>query len=345
MGAQEQDVVVPDAGRGPTLEDVARASGVSRATASRVVRGDANVSADKIALVEQAVSELGYVPNVAARSLASRQTGAVALVVPEPEAFVFSDPFLGAAVSGVAAALTVAQKQLMLLMSSGRAEDDRLRTFLRGGHADGFVVMSHHEGDIAQQLASDTKVPMVFIGRPSGGRDVPYVDLDNLAGGRMAARRLIERGCRRIAIICGPQDMAAAIDRRLGFEKELADAGLAPAALRFGDFTIASGERETASMLREGLEFDAIFASSDLMALGAMKKLEAEGLHVPEDVAIVGFDDVISASDDTIALTTIVNPGRELARRATELLIDLLHERDVERAITLTPQLTVRRTA
>ncbi|QNN81701.1 LacI family DNA-binding transcriptional regulator [Brachybacterium sp. Z12] len=330
-------------GRGATLEDVAHVAGVSRATVSRVVRGDVQVRRDKVAKVEQAVRELGYVPNNAARSLASRQTGAVALIVPEHESRVFTDPFFVSAISGVTAGLDVSDKQLLLVLSSPE-DHARTRRFLRGGHADGLLVVSHHEGDLSVELLQEAAVPVVFIGRPPEGLPAPFVDLDNIAGGRLAARHLIERGRRRIAMVCGPQDMPAAVDRREGFEKELADAGIEPAWLSFGDFTLASGERETSALLESGTRFDALFASSDLMALGALKKLEGQGMRVPEDVAVIGFDDIASAADDTISLTTVINPGRHLAELGATMLLDLIAGRDVEQQVVLCPELAVRST-
>ncbi|MGO1566879.1 MAG: LacI family DNA-binding transcriptional regulator [Brachybacterium sp.] len=330
-------------GRGATLEDVAHVAGVSRATVSRVVRGDVQVRRDKVAKVEQAVRELGYVPNNAARSLASRQTGAVALIVPEHESRVFTDPFFVSAISGVTAGLDVSDKQLLLVLSSPE-DHARTRRFLRGGHADGLLVVSHHEGDLSVELLQEAAVPVVFIGRPPEGLPAPFVDLDNIAGGRLAARHLIERGRRRIAMVCGPQDMPAAVDRREGFEKELADAGIEPAWLSFGDFTLASGERETSALLESGTRFDALFASSDLMALGALKKLEGQGVRVPEDVAVIGFDDIASAADDTISLTTVINPGRHLAELGATMLLDLIAGRDVEQQVVLCPELAVRST-
>lgn len=329
--------------RGPTLEDVALRAGVSRATVSRVVRGDVQVRRDKVAKVEDAVRELGYVPNNAARSLASRQTGAIALIVPEHESRVFTDPFFVSAISGVTAGLEASDKQLLLVLSSPE-DHARTRRFLRGGHADGLLVVSHHEGDISVEVLTEAAVPVVFIGRPPEQLRAPFVDLDNIEGGRLAARHLIERGRRRIAMICGPQDMPAAIDRREGFEKELADAGIDPVWLSFGDFTLASGERETAALLASETPFDALFASSDLMALGALKKLEGQGVRVPEDVAVIGFDDIASAADDTISLTTVVNPGRRLAELGATLLLDLIAGRETDQSVVLRPELAVRST-
>ncbi|ASK64730.1 LacI family transcriptional regulator [Brachybacterium avium] len=330
-------------GRGPTLEDVARVAGVSRATVSRVVRGDVQVHQDKVDAVQAAVHTLGYVPNNAARSLASRQTGAVALIVPEHESRVFTDPFFVSAISGVTAGLDPGDKQLLLVLTSPE-DRARIRRFLRGGHADGLLVVSHHEGDLTEEMLEEATVPVVFIGRPPRGCSAPFVDLDNTGGGRLAARHLLERGRRRIALICGPQDMPAAVDRRIGIETELAEAGITPVWRSYGDFTLASGEREMAALLASDTSFDAVFASSDLMALGVLKKLEGRGIRVPDDVAVVGFDDIASAADDTISLTTVVNPGRRLAELGATMLLDLLAGRETAQSLVLCPELAVRST-
>src|SRR5699024_22888 len=332
-----------EAGRGPTLEDVARAAGVSRATVSRVVRGDVQVHQDKVEAVQEAVRTLGYVPNNAARSLASRQTGAVALIVPEHESRVFTDPFFVSAISGVTAGLDAGDKQLLLVLTSPE-DQARTRRFLRGGHADGLVVVSHHEGDLTDEALRDATVPVVFIGRPPQGYDAPFVDLDNVHGGRLVARHLLERGRREIALIGGPQDMPAAVDRRAGFEQALAEAGLSPVWCSFGDFTLASGEREMTALLESGTAFDAVFAASDLMALGALKKLEGQGIAVPGDIALVGFDAIASASDETISLTTVVNPGRRLAELGANMLLDLIAGREIAQPLVLCPELAMRST-
>lgn len=329
---------------GPTLEDVARVSGVSRATVSRVVRGDVQVTPSKVAKVEAAVRELGYVPHSAARSLASRRTGAIALIVPEHESRVFTDPFFGSAISGVAAALDPTDKQLILVMASSQ-DDSKLGRFLRGGHADGLLVMSHREGDLTQELVDGAPVPVVFIGRPSGGVHAPQVDLDNEEGGRLAARHLLETGRRRIATITGPMDMAAAIDRHHGFVSELEAAGCAPVAIGHGDFTIGSGETALAEMLSAGHSFDALFAGSDLMAIGALRRLQLAGMQVPRDVALMGFDDITAAADPTISLSTVVNPAKDLAERAARMLMDLIEGEETERAVIIPPWLQVRGTA
>lgn len=316
--------------RAPTLEDVARVAGVSRATASRVVRGDANVLPDRAAAVRQAIDALGYVPNSAARSLVTRSTGAVALIVPEPDTRVFTDPFFGTAVAAIGERLAGAGKQLILVLSGSDTQGDRLERFIRGGHADGLLVMSHHEGGPSLQVLPHATVPVVYIGRPPTGTDSLFVDVDNVQGGRIAAERLLARGRTRIATVTGPQDMGAAVDRLHGFLAALDEAGLRPVRIEHGDFSATSGESAADRMLGDGVEVDAVFAANDLMAIGALRRFTAAGRRVPEDIAIVGFDDIAISAEPINALTTVVNPVSRLGSLGTSMLLDAIAGRAAE---------------
>src|SRR5699024_4671872 len=144
--------------------------------------------------------------------------------------------------------------------------------------------------------------------------------------------------------IGGPPDMPAAVDRRAGFEQELAEAGLAPAWRSSGDFTLASGEREMAALLGSGTDFDAVLAARDLIDLGALKELAGQGIAAPRDGAVGAFDDIASAADETISLTTVVNPGRRLAELGAKMLLDLLAGQESEQTLVLCPELAVRST-
>lgn len=310
--------------RVPTLEDVARAAGVSRATASRVVRGDVNVHGEKVLAVEGAIKSLGYVPNTSARSLATRSTDAIALIVPEPDARVFADPFFGTAVAAVSSRLADSDKQLLLVLSGGPGGPERLRRFIRARHADGLVVMSHHDGGTWAQILSDADAPVVFIGRPPTGVDALFVDVDNVEGGRVAARRLMARGRHRLAVITGALDMPAGRDRLEGFCEELAVHGIGPVTTEIGDFTATSGEAAAERLLASGLDIDGIFAGNDLTAIGALRRLTRAGIDVPDDIALIGFDDIAIARESINDLTTIANPATELSTLATSMLLDLL---------------------
>ena len=310
-------------GVSPTLEEVARLAGVSRATASRAINGGNRVSPQARTAVDEAVRALGYSPNPAARSLVTRRTDSVALVVPEPDERLFSDPFFARTLRGVSRVLAERDLQLVLLMARPGPEEQRMLRYLRNRHVDGALVVSHHEADsLADHLAA-LDLPCAFVGRPWSSADrVSYVDTDNVAGSRLATAALVERGCRRIGAIAGPADMTAGQDRLAGFLAEMAEAGLAADAVVHGDFTERGGESAAASLLERFPDLDGLAVASDLMAAGALRHLAGTGRRVPEDVAVVGYDDLGVAEMTDPPLTTVRNPIVEMAEQATRLLLE-----------------------
>lgn len=313
----------------PTLEDLASAAGVSRSTASRAINGGSKVSAQAQAAVDAAIVALGYTPNRAARSLVTRRAGSVALVIPEPDARVMLDPYFAAVITGVNEALRETDLQLVLLMS--RAGDDSARTirYLRGGHVDGAIVVSHHHADDWVETLGGTGLPTVFIGRPwDTSSGIPYVDLDNFEGGRLAARHLAGIGRTRLATVAGPPDMTAAVDRLEGWRQGLREAGLEPGPVIHGDFTTAGGADAAAQLLATSPDVDGIFAASDLMALGVVDTLRGRGRRVPDDVAVVGFDNHSIQAANGLGLTTVAHPMVDMAAAAGKLLVGAIASPD-----------------
>ncbi|WP_225753617.1 LacI family DNA-binding transcriptional regulator [Actinotalea sp. Marseille-Q4924] len=306
----------------PTLEDVAARAGVSRSTASRAINGGLKVSPDAQAAVDTAVADLGYTPNRAARSLVTRRTDAVALVVPEPDQLVLTDPYFAATLQGLSAALEPTDIQLVLLIARRGGDDGRTMRYLRNRNVDGAVVVSHHRDDAIGPLLADAGLPCVFVGRPfSSAEGLPFVDVDNREGGRRATEHLLATGCRRIGTVAGPADMAAGLDRLEGWKDALRAAGLPPVAVEHGDFTAAGGAEATERLLREHPDLDGLFVASDLMATGALRVLERTGRTVPGDVRVVGFDDLGVAGSAEPPLTTVASPVVEMSRVAGELLL------------------------
>jgi DNA-binding LacI/PurR family transcriptional regulator len=307
----------------PTLEDVGEAAGVSRATVSRVVNGSPKVSPGVRALVEETIAKLGYVPNQAARSLVTRRTDTIALVVCEPGARVFSDPFFAAVIRGVGSAAAEADRTVLLLVLQDDAERERARRYLRPEHVDGALLLSLHGDDVLPAQLERAGVPTVLVGRTVGPPTVPFVDADNRAGAREAVEHLLGLGRRTIATIAGPSDMCAAIDRLDGYRDALEAAGIPvrKALVAEGDFFEESGERAMRRLLAGRPDLDAVFAASDTMAAGALRALRAAGRHVPGDVAVVGFDDAPLATHTVPTLTTIRQPLDEMAAAAARLLV------------------------
>ncbi|WP_045257018.1 LacI family DNA-binding transcriptional regulator [Microbacterium hydrocarbonoxydans] len=327
----------------PTIEEVAAAAGVSRSTVSRVVNGSTAVSPEALAAVQRAIADMNYVPNRAARSLASRQTHAIALVVPEDTTRFFGDPFFAAIVAGITGALGASDYLLNLLIASDDP-GDKVSAFMRNGGVDGALIVSHHTSDAFIERIADA-VPVVYGGRPVRPRDGDYVvDVDNVAAARVATRRLIAIGRTRVATISGPLTMVASNDRVQGYRDALADAGLTPFAEEAGDYSEASGAEAVRRILAVGRP-DAIFVASDLMARGAMTALRAAGIRVPDDVAIVGFDDSAVALTTDPPLTTIRQPMYAQGEAMAGVLLSRLAGESPERITILPTELVVRASA
>ncbi|HMG45429.1 MAG TPA: LacI family DNA-binding transcriptional regulator [Acidimicrobiales bacterium] len=306
--------------RESTLEDVAARAGVSRATASRVINGSPRVTEATRDAVERAVEALRYTPNRAARSLAGSSSDTVALVVSEPSSRLFADPFFAGTVRGVAAALAESRYQLVLLSTQSDADRGRVEHHLLRGTTDGVLLLSTRADDPLPARLAREGLPCVVAGRPADAA-VGYVDADNEGGARAAVAHLLERGRRVIATVAGPAEMAVGVDRYEGWRAALADAGLKPARslVARADFTRAGGRAAAEKLLDRTADLDAVFAASDLMALGVLDTLRAAKRKVPRDVAVVGFDDSELAESADPPLTSVRQPieqmGHELAAR------------------------------
>jgi DNA-binding LacI/PurR family transcriptional regulator len=327
-----------------TIEEVAAAAGVSRSTVSRVVNGSTAVSPAALEAVQRAIAELNYVPNRAARSLASRATMALALVVPEDTTRFFGDPFFAAIVSGINARLSRSDYVLNLIIASDDPQD-KTTSYLRSGAVDGAIVVSHHTSDtFIDRIAA--AVPVVYGGRPVREReDDHYVDVDNFAGGRNATDYLIDKGYRRIGTITGPLTMPAGVDRLQGYRAALRHAGLEEAAVEDGNFTADGGAAAMQRMLDSGAEFDALFVASDLMARGALAALGRAGIRVPDDVAIIGFDDSPVATSVNPQLTTMRQPSFAQGERMADILLTMLAGGRPPHVTILDTELVVRASA
>lgn len=318
----EQPSASSAARRQPTLDTVAAEAGVSRATVSRVINGSTMVSPEIKNVVEQAVARLGYVPNRAARSLVMRRTDSIALVMREPDATVLADPYLANIIIATSQALKGTGVQLVLMNAQNDAEHAQFADYVRGGHVDGVLLASMHGDDPLPDTLVRAGIPTVVGGRPA--TPVPglaYVDVDNLGGAQLATERLLAAGRHHIGTIAGPPDMTAGADRLNGYSCALAAAGKPADLVEHGTFTRESGERAMALLLERAPHLDAVFVANDLMAIGALRALRTAGRRVPDDVAVIGYDDIELAQHTEPPLTTIHQPIVEQARTMTELLL------------------------
>ncbi|MFF4752050.1 LacI family DNA-binding transcriptional regulator [Streptomyces sp. NPDC002514] len=343
--------------RAPTLEDVAREAGVSRATVSRVVNGVRNVDPAIQEVVRRAIERTGYAPNRAARSLVTRRAETVALVVSgagdasdaTQNAFaarVFADPFFGRVVGGVVGFLRPRSMHPVLMFAESAEARQEVLTYLRQGRADGALVVSTHADDPLPALLAGAGLPAVLFARPSRPVPLSHVDLAHRDGGRLAAEHLLARGCRRPATISGPLAVAASQERLAGFRDALARHGHPRVPVAEGGFTLDSGVAAMSGLLAEHPDVDGVFAANDLMAQGACQVLRERGRRIPEDVAVVGFDDSSVAVTCRPRLTTVRQPVEDMAAAMARLLDE--HVRGARTDVTsvvFEPELVVRQSA
>lgn len=323
---------------GSTLEEVAQVAGVSRATVSRVVNGSPRVSPDVRAEVQAAIDRLGYVPNRAARSLVTRRSDSIGVVITEPTGRLFSDPFFPRLLRGISSELAARDRQLILLMPDSVPDEHRTADYLTAGHVDGAILVSLHGDDPLPARLADAGIPLVLLGRPPRGTTASYVDADNRQGAQAAVEHLIAGGRRVIATIAGPRDMAPGVDRLAGYRDALTEGGLPidPSLEVIGDFTQGSGVSGMERLLAVHPDVDAVFAASDLMAAGALSVLLAAGRRVPADVAVVGFDDSPIATSSVPKLTSVRQPIEEMGREMARLLVAAVEAADaVPRRVVL----------
>lgn len=306
-----------------TLDRIARLSGVSKSTASRVLNGQDGVRPEVRQQVLDVIESTGYMPHAAARSLAASRSHIIGLAIPERAEQIFVDPYFGALVQGALGVCNSSDLTLALFLFQDTEDGARLPPRVLGSHlVDGLIVTATFADDplIGQILKSD--LPFVLVGEHAA-RGVATVDADNEVGAHAAVAHLIAGGRRRIGAVMGPTRNAAVVARRRGFDRALAEAGLPvhPKLVVETDFD----QRAAYEAVREILEHgpDAIFAFSDAMAIGVLRALREAGLEVPHDVAVVGFDDLADAPLADPPLTTV----RQHVERAGATAVELLRER------------------
>lgn len=316
-------------GRRPTLEEVAARAGVGRGTVSRVINGSPRVSDATRAAVEAAVAELGYVPNTAARALAANRTDAVALVVPEPETRFFAEPYFSDILRGVGAELSDTEMQLLLIFAGSDRERQRLAQYLAAHRVDGVLLVSVHADDPLPDLLAQLEIPAVISGPRSAAETLTSVDSDNYGGARSAVEHLLARGRRTVAHITGRLDVYGAQRRVDGYRDALRDAGhpVDELLIESGDFTEGGGRRAMTRLLERNPGLDAVFAGSDVTAAGARQVLREAGRRIPDDVALVGYDDSAIARHMDPPLTSVRQPIEEMGRAMLDLLLTDIADR------------------
>ncbi len=311
--------------RNITIKDVAQAAGVSTATVSYVLNESRFVSPALVERVRRAVKQTGYRPDGNARSLRSKRTGMIGLIVPDN-----ANPFFAEIAKGVEDAGFEAGFGVILCNSNASlARENEHIDLLLSRRVDGMVVAPTTAGLEHLDVVLQRGVPLAVFYREPGSRDIDTFRIDNIQAGYQATRHLLELGHRQIACL-EPGSLETPSGLRVeGFRKAMAEWGLKPdpRLMLQGDNRIAGGDRAAQELLARDLPFTAVFSSNDAMAVGALRVLRMAGLRVPEDVSVAGVDNIILASYCEPPLTTVGQPKQEAGRMAAERLIERIQGR------------------
>jgi DNA-binding LacI/PurR family transcriptional regulator len=309
-----------------TIEDIARLASVSRSTVSRVLNDHPSVRPSVRDRVRSVIKEYGYAPQAAARHLVTQRTRLIGVLFPRSTEYLLTNPIFASFGQGIGQ--TCAERGYLAMLSLGLRDmtERRLFDMLRSRHFDGVVLISSESHDPLPFFLKEAHIPYTRIGHDPEGGDEAFVDVDDVEAAYKAVKHLTSLGHKRIAIIKGPAAEVCIPRRYRGYERALHEAGLEvdPLLVGEGDWLHTSGKEVMQHFLQLDDPPTAVFSCNDMMAAGALHAIYEQGLCVPEDIAIVGFDDVPQTKVIIPALTTIRQPSEEMGSKATEMLIDQL---------------------
>jgi len=326
-----------------TIKDVARAAGVSPSTVSRALNDSPLIREETKARIRRIAEELGYERNELARGLVMGASGAIGLVIPD-----ITNPFFAEITRGVGE-VAHARGYGVILCNTGE-DPERERSYirlLRRKRVDGLILTTVTAEDPYLKTLARSKTPFVLVSRACQVVPAPYVGVDDRLGGRLAVEHLVDLGHRRVGFIGGPQGVQSCVDRLAAFKSVLSERGIPVRGewIAFSDFTQQAGYRAAKDLLKRGERPTAIFATNDVVALGVLQAADELGIRVPEELSLVGYDDISYASLPRIELTTVAQPSFDMGRIAAEWLISTLAGKRQRRLYRLlTPKLVVRHT-
>ena len=329
-----------------TIKDVAKMAEVSPSTVSRVIAGSKRISEATHKRVKEAMDHLGYYPNANARSLVKNSTDTIGLVLSRSVVKALANPFFPEILRGIT---SVTQEYVYsLLLSSSKdhfQEEEQALKMVKERRVDGLLILASRANDLLIEKLQKGKHPFVLVGRIPGEEDLCWVNNDNIQAAKRAVNYLTNLGHSSIGLLVGSSDYIVSQDRLEGYKQGLLEVGIDydPTLIEEVDFTEESGYRGMMNLLERNSRLTAVFAIDDLLALGAMKAIKEQGLSVPEDVSIVGFNDNPLASYVDPALTTVRIPIADLGRKATDLLIKKVKKKDIdEKQLVLSNELIIR---
>ncbi len=325
------------------LEHIAKLSGVSRSTVSRVINNEPSVTDTTRERVLEVIQRLNFQPNVVARSLAGGRTRVLGLVIPMGVARLFTDPYFPIFIQGVTSACNAHDHSMMLWLAEPEYERRMINQIVNAGLIDGVIISSSLIDDSLIDSLIGDNLPFVLIGRHPTNASINYVDVDNRESARQVVNHLLRKGRRRIATITGPQNMIAGLDRLEGYLIGLREWGLIPDPELIVDGSFSEEGSYLAVNRLLSRPIDAIFAASDTMAVGAIRAVREAGYRVPEDISVVGYDDIPLAAHTVPPLTTIRQPTQKMGALAVETLIDIIENPGLPpRRIILSTELVIR---
>jgi DNA-binding LacI/PurR family transcriptional regulator len=321
MGTSDQPSAAPTRRR-PTIDDVARLAGVGRGTVSRVINGGRNVRPAVRDAVNEAIDTLGYSVNQSARNLARGSTGSIAFVISGLGENLFDDPNLGLLARTFSRLLRHSGRHLLITTAEDADEENSLGDYLSLGHVDGaLLALTHNEEQLLLRLQAN-RLPFVALGKPLGfEKALSWVAVDDEQGAFTIASYLAGKVDGAIGMVTGPMQTSGGRERLEGYRRALGDRFRSD-LVAVGDWSLHSGRDGAEMLLRRHPDLRGLFVASDLMAVGAVGALRAAGRRVPEDVAVVGFDDSAAATMVEPALTTMRNPVEQTALEALRILDD-----------------------
>ncbi|KXG78110.1 LacI family DNA-binding transcriptional regulator [Thermotalea metallivorans] len=329
-----------------TIKEVAKKANVSPSTVSRVIADSPRISEETKTKVRKVMKELGYHPNAIARSLVNRSTNTIGVIMPKSAHLSLANPFFPEALRGISASANAHGFYVLLSIEEDEHEKHNgIENIVRAGMVDGMIMLYSKLEDKTFNMLRDCQFPFVLVGKPVKGNRVNYVDNDNVYAACEAASYLLEKGRKNIAMITGPLDLVVSLDRLAGYKSALEAHGIAYRGelIRSVEFSRENGYKAIESIFKDGIQPDGVLVTDDLLALGAMNAIKDAGLKIPEDIAMISFNNIPTAEFLTPSLSSVDIHPFDLGYEATELLFKSLGNKNaLPQARIIPTQLIIR---